>query len=570
VHEDGSSHDDLRAFCGSYRRWLTSGVRTAFDAIGFTGGCDVLFVGLQADPTTPARVEPVDGVTAPDRSVIQERLDELRADDSQTDRLHAHVVQDPIAYAALVDRLRGRAVAEVLASQLPGKHLFTSRSVVVRDLDIYVLLAVDTDHLDLVPSLPVDACGRPRSLVHAVLDEVMTRFWRALVAPDGEDWVIPLGLPTSDLVRSAAGRLVRAALVGIGGTRMTYSADALLNAISALPYEGRAGAGTLVLAAEEVSSAEVLLHLATPVRLRERRTVRKLMEANDERTGLLVNREGSVYALGRVQPDDEQALVVSFAGRGAWDLMLGGRPILSVRDGEARLPSAPLDEAAFRSLVERLLHDADFDRLLELADATARHHHGAMIIISSDAAGEAARLSPQCIAVEPTALSADLVTRLTSMDGATLVDPRGRCHAVGVIVDGRAKGAGDMARGSRFNNPIRYLHDNTPDTVILVFSSDGGVDLLPQLQPLIDRARVQAAVQRYVDLVASSPPVRGAVFEAWDQVDDLAFYLSEADCTAVNRASTRLEAVCRETDVPFFGVREFQPDPQMNDDHWLP
>lgn len=568
--ESGASRDALRAFRDRYRRPLVLAVSTMLQTIGFTGSCDVLLAGIPSEPTTPARVERGDDVAVLERPAIQERLDDLLANHTRTDPLHAEAMKDPDWHTALVDRLRGRALAELLAPQHPEVRLFSGRSVLVDDLHLYFLFAVDAEHLDQVPSFPADSSRRPRSLVHAVMEEVLTRVWRALVAPDTDDWVIPLALPTSDLIRNAAGNLVRTAFAGIGGTRITHTADMSLNAISALPYEGRAGTGKLVLAAEDLPSAEVLLRFVKPVALRERRTVRKLMEANDEHSALLVNRSGSVYALGHVQPDDEQAVVVSFLGRGAWDLMRGGRLLLSVRDGEARLPSPPLDEAAFRNLVDRLLPGADFEKLLQLAYATADHHHGAMLIISSDAAREAARLSPQCIVVQPTELSTDLATRLTSMDGAALVDPQGRCHAVGVILDGRATGEGDAARGSRFNNPIRYLNDNPPNTVILVFSSDGGVDTLPQLRLRMNPAAVRAAIERYVELVTAAPPVRGTVYEAWNRVSELEFYLSENDCSVVNRASARLRVVCNDASALHFGIRDLQPDPRMNDDYWLP
>lgn len=557
---------EIRAFHDRYRSPLAAAVRTMFAAAGFTGTCDVLVAGIPSSPNAPVRVERGDDVAVLDRPAIHERLDTLLAEESLNDPLHSAAMEEPDWHTALLDRLRGQAVADLLTRH-PIASFFAGRSVLVADTHVYLLLVVDTPSLGQVPGFTPDSARRPRSLVHAMAEEVLTRVWRALAAPDAEDWDLPLAPPTSDLVRAAADKLVRAAFFGIGGARITHSAARSLDAVSALPYEGREGAGRLVLAAETLPSVQVALRLAKPVGLRERRTVRKLMEANDERTALLVDRSGSVYGLGPV-PDDDQAIVVSFLGRGAWDLLCGGRPVLSVRDGEARLPSPPLDDAAFQDLVDRLLPGADFDRLRSLAHATAAHHHGAMLIISSDAATEAARLSPQCIVVEPTELSDDLVTRLTSMDGASLVDPAGRCHAVGVIVDGRATGAGDASRGSRFNNPIRYLHDNAPNTVILVFSSDGGVDLLPRLPPRMDPAEVRAAVERYVRHVAAAPPVRAVVFEAWKRVSELAFYLSDEDCVTINDASARLHSVCARENALFFGVHDLHPDPRMTADYW--
>jgi hypothetical protein len=69
---------------------------------------------------------------------------------------------------------------------------------------------------------------------------------------------------------------------------------------------------------------------------------------------------------------------------------------------------------------------------------------------------------------------------LTNMDGGVLVDPQGRCHAIAVILDGLAgKKIGTPARGSRYNNSVRYLAGkNVPPTIVLCYSSDGDIKIL--------------------------------------------------------------------------------------------
>ena len=80
-----------------------------------------------------------------------------------------------------------------------------------------------------------------------------------------------------------------------------------------------------------------------------------------------------------------------------------------------------------------------------------------MLVISERAADEAARLGSQALTVEPTRLDDSLVRQVTGIDGAVLVDPSGRCHAIGVILDGTATGAGDRSRGARYNSAVKYL-----------------------------------------------------------------------------------------------------------------
>lgn len=192
-----------------------------------------------------------------------------------------------------------------------------------------------------------------------------------------------------------------------------------------------------------------------------------------------------------------------------------------------------------------------------------------MLVISSDAAGEAKRLSPQSWVVEPTPLSVDLLSQLTSMDGAVLVDSQGRCHAIGVILDGRAAGKGDPARDSRYNNAVRYLDTDPPPAVVVVYSADGSIDILPGLYPRVERDRVVSAVQRFLDLAAARPPKLEDVYHAWDIVKALRFYLSEEQCREVNVAQVELNE-WRYNDHQMRIIEpELKPDPRMDDSYWI-
>src|ERR1035441_9320972 len=95
---------------------------------------------------------------------------------------------------------------------------------------------------------------------------------------------------------------------------------------------------------------------------------------------------------------------------------------------------------------------------------------------------------------------------LTNMDGGVLIDPQGQCHAIGVILDGTASRNGDPARGSRYNNAIRYIDDSdTPPAVVLGYSSAADITVLPALNPLRRRSDIEALVQRYVTACSASP-----------------------------------------------------------------
>lgn len=125
--------------------------------------------------------------------------------------------------------------------------------------------------------------------------------------------------------------------------------------------------------------------------------------------------------------------------------------------------------------------------------AAADQARGTMLVISDAATDEAARLSTQAILVEPEALSAEVLTQATAIDGAVLFSPDCVCHALGVILDGSASDEGDRARGARLNSALRYLTKPAAATMIVLVSEDGMIDVLPRLRPRVSRRTVVRA-----------------------------------------------------------------------------
>jgi hypothetical protein len=192
-----------------------------------------------------------------------------------------------------------------------------------------------------------------------------------------------------------------------------------------------------------------------------------------------------------------------------------------------------------------------------------------MLIISGDAAAEAERLASQAWNIDPVILTPGLLTQLTAMDGGVLLDPQGRCHAVGVILDGIACGNENPARGSRYNNAIRYLASEPPPAVVVVYSADGSIDVLPRLNPRIERGVVEQAVQQYLAAAARRAARGEGRAEAWDSVKALQFYLSEEQCRVVNAARAAYDRWLEERGDIRIIEPELHPNPLMDDSYWI-
>ncbi len=565
------------AYQPHFRISVKARAKSTLEAIGFTGNPDVVLVGFKAagEHEFDVCIEPEDGPYSPDGlGKVRQRAVVLYDGHPERNMMHsvAHVHEQ--RHRELRDRMRANALEEAFEAmpREQGRKFFSSGSVRVGDYEVHVVISIDKAALRDVPQIKTEERDRffvHQSLVHAVIREVLGRSARSLFIPDAGSGSFPDG--TDEIVRSATEAMVRSMLY-CAGFWFGSENHLLLSGLSALPYEGRPGAGRLVIAKKNDPAIQVYLRLKHPVEMRNVPAVRKLLEASGSQSDLLSDGE-SVYGLGVVKPDydadSETVFAVSFTARGVWEFSHAGEALLTMRDGIPHLPARVLDEDYFKDLLNRFFPEADHDALREAALAAGRHRHGAMLIISGDAAGEAERLSPQSWSIEPTRLTSELLTQLTDMDGAMLVDPQGRCHAIGVILDGTAHGRGDPSRGSRFNNAIRYLDSDRPTAIVVVYSSDGVINILPQLHPRIEKKIVIEAVERYLAAASAESLNFKGCNEAWDAVRSLRFYLSSAQCEALNRARARVDEWEERNRTLRIIKSDLEPDPDMNDSYWL-
>ncbi len=561
-----------------FRLSLKIEAKRAFDEVGFDVAPSVFIVGLQVagQHQYSVCIEPEKGPYRPlDFASITARAGDLYEQHPERNTFHSDQAMHETYHRRLKREMQADAIAEVLNSGATGKRqrFFVGLPVRVGDYRVFIALGIARDALDAVPTLNTRARDRiaiTPSLVHAIVDEILQRATKALYIPDAGAGLSVLDLSAQEVVRTATRRFVRAVLF-CAGSMFAENHDTLFSGVSALPYEGRSVVGSIVVAKPETSGLRISMMLRDPVSIYDTRAVRKLMEACSPEVQLLMH-DGNVYGLGCLTDgydySREEAFVVAVLGRGAWELRHSGKSLLSVRDGIVRLPARPLEVEYFKDLLDRLLPDADVSVLLELVEAASRNDHGAMLVVSADAAAEAKRLSPQAWAIEPVKLDPGLILRLTAMDGAILLDPQGRCHAVGVIADGRAAGQGDPSRGSRFNNAIRYLDSGGPPAIIVTFSTDGVIDILPRLRPRVSRRSVEEAVDRYVKLATVRPPELEDVNDAWEGVKILEFYLSRRQCDLLNQKREALDEWRAQHSSIRLLERPLAPSDKMNDRYW--
>ena len=261
------------------------------------------------------------------------------------------------------------------------------------------------------------------------------------------------------------------------------------NAIAAERYEGAASQGRLIICPTNHPDICAKVKLTQPIEIYNYRGIRKLLEVSSNSMALLCNIE-SVWGLGipldTYKPSQENLFEIRFAEHHTWELVHAENIMLRVKYRQARLPRERFDRQLFCDRVTQLF---EIDRstaniLVKAVEAAVEQRHGTMLVITPEAERETKRLAAQSTTIEPVIVSKDLISHLSSIDGAILISPEGIVYSFGVILDGKATENGNSARGSRYNSAIRYIDGETSRNInclALIVSEDGYVDLYPNL-----------------------------------------------------------------------------------------
>lgn len=558
-----------------FRSSLEFAVRGALEAVGAPMEVTVVLVGFRiSGPGHDLCVEPENGALTQNHFArALDRASEIFAADPEQEIITRPQPKPDHRMRNVALKARAEAVREAIAASgsFPNGEVFVSTSSPIGGYEVHTCIVVEAERLGALHAFAnaeEDRLYVGRSLVHEVIAECLRRADRALYMPDPGAGLNILGAPTLDVVRAAASRFLDGCAMRTGG--MPGDLLEVLEGVVSLEYERAAAAGRIVIVGQSRPLA-VSSVLARAVSLRDSRAIRKLLEVSDEDVALLT--DGSkVFALGDVESHDSgdrPAFEIVVPSHATFELRHDGVALMRVAYGRPALPRPLLERDRFDDVIARVLAVKDSSTLWTIVEAAAGSGHGTIIVVSADAAGEAERLSGQATLIEPHVLRAGDTARFSRIDGATLLDVEGRCHAVGVILDGEATGAGDPSRGSRFNSSLRYHASSSREVVAVVVSDDGYVDLVPDLKPMVKRSDVQAAVEAFRD-AATADPVDGELFaRAHDAVKAMSFYLDEVQCQEVNDLYEHEQE--RRLEEGGIAIREtpLRPDRLMNDSYFV-
>ncbi|PHF26664.1 hypothetical protein COF82_24255 [Bacillus wiedmannii] len=322
--------------------------------------------------------------------------------------------------------------------------------------------------------------------------------------------------------------------------------------ISNHTYEGNSPFGSILFFNSEVlKNNENLVNYTIRfqsddlVALNDAKLIRKLLEmTNNENDLYLISDHEMIYGLGEInwsQLNDRILFKVEFKGLSKYNIHLitvkekeASDGVLQIENGKRIYKTSKNLEIMDKSLInvsfkspiiggegytsekfKRLLESKDFNEKLEVNQDVIEYleqvvmyareqKHGTMVVITDydTAVSELKTLKKQSILIEATKITPEYIQFLTSIDGAIYFDTNGKCHAIGVILDGIAKeNIGDARRGARYNSAYRYLEklkENNKNCIIVIISEDGMVNLIPETD---SEEKIYELFRQLIDLI---------------------------------------------------------------------
>jgi hypothetical protein len=369
---------------------------------------------------------------------------------------------------------------------------------------VVFLLGANTAALHRIPFFRDSESTRIISLAYCAID-VLLRCVSSDAGGTASSLYFSAREDIEDLLRDAGEAVMLTALGNAAGGR-EWNLFERINRIAAVRYERNEGTGRMVFS-KRLNEFSSYVPFERAVPLSDPVWSRKMLEicTDDVSVGA-----SDTELLGLVDTTlTAFEFWVEFVSTTTWRFRYGTDDVLmEVVRGIPRVPRPTISRASFEETAQRVFAglEVNVDLLWETLLIAREHAHATTLVITPDAASEARRLRQQATPIAATVLSETQVRAVTRIDGAVLLDHEGLCHAVGVILDGKATDRGSPARGARFNSALRYvLEEGERASIAVVLSEDGNVDLLPRLRPRIGRSMLGKMNQMVREHVSGVP-----------------------------------------------------------------
>lgn len=266
------------------------------------------------------------------------------------------------------------------------------------------------------------------------------------------------------------------------GIRDVYN---VISSLAIQTYESQGNCGTLAIVEDEDIEKGSIVKYAKPIPMTFKaiRQIRKVLEIANSEWDILVSKE-RIIGMGKNVPNRGK---IVFIKPGCWNVVINNEIQFSATANRFSIVVSPEDVPFREKFIECFNKSGKWDVIERIIKDAQEQKHGTTIIVSDAAKKEAKRLCNLGYGIAVSPFSGDSISgaikAATAIDGAVLVDRKGVCYAIGVILDGKAQIEGNPARGARYNSVRNYLTNdiyvfNGVGCMAIIISEDGSTDVI--------------------------------------------------------------------------------------------
>lgn len=219
--------------------------------------------------------------------------------------------------------------------------------------------------------------------------------------------------------------------------------------------------------------------------------IRKLLELTSVKKGIgIVSDTNRIYGIGSIK-EGGLNYSVTFTENHKWVLSKDEDELLTIRDNSLMLGNNRLSLGDFKDYVSGIFPALDVENsdipsdMLGIIKSLIKQQKGTILVVMKEAKKYVERYRDLSLLIEPVKLDEKNVEKLSSIDGAIIMDENCICYGFGVVLDGIDTGSGNRARGSRYNSSERFYNycrsENTDQLFVFILSDDGNYNFFPEL-----------------------------------------------------------------------------------------
>ena len=256
------------------------------------------------------------------------------------------------------------------------------------------------------------------------------------------------------------------------------------NTLASSHYEKRAASGGILINnGKQQYDLQIMFSEKYPLEIKNVRQIRKLLEMTTDRL-FLIAENGSVIGISDYRYYSDSFEYFLFNGHQIWSYHKNGKELLSYKEGKYTF-IFDYNRNFIADFPNNFIDEINYEYLNSILYEIRQQKRGTLLIISDEAKDEVERLCymGRGYAINPVDLknpgSKNLLSSITSIDGAIFIDINLLCYGVGVILDGIAVKTGLSSRGARYNSAKCYIDNKGSEKfVAVVVSEDETIDII--------------------------------------------------------------------------------------------